>query len=97
MSLRKRAKLILLPIHDPSDSDIPDLGAIEFINGTQRVQINTNDVRARSTYREAWQKYAQNLLQISKRLKAPLLWIETAGDPVKTLFAHAGSLATWKD
>lgn len=96
LSLRKLSKVILLPIYDASDIDIPEIGNITFLHAGQRALINTNNPKARKAYTAAWEQFTQQLQQTSKKLKTPMLWIDTACDPVKRLFTNTGSLLTWK-
>lgn len=97
LSLRKKCKLVLLPVYDPSDSDIPNIGSIIFANGGQRQIIETGNNQARKRYREAWDNYKASLLQMTKKFKIPLLWLETTIDPIKTLLCNTGSILTWKN
>ena len=97
IGLCKKCKLVLLPVHDPADQSIPDLGSIIFVNGQQSENIDTSNMRARKMYNTAWGIYYNSLHQVSKKLKAPLLWVETATDPIKTLFAKKGSILKWKN
>jgi uncharacterized protein (DUF58 family) len=97
ITLRKTCKLVLLPLQDPADSNIPNIGQITFVNGQQQDIIDTDNSRARKMYHDAWENYRTSILHLSKKIKAPLLWIETALDPVKCLFAQSGSILTWKN
>lgn len=96
LALRKKCTVVLLPVVDPADKDIPSMGSIAFANFDQKVLINTNNAQARKNYQVAWQNYSKKLLQISKKIKAPLIWIETMIDPVKTLYSLSGKSSTWK-
>lgn len=96
VALRKKCTVILLPVHDPADSDIPPIGAVVFANGLQDLVINTNDAKARKKYQAAWRTYSEHLAKLSKKIKAPLIWIETMIDPNKTLLATSGSVRAWK-
>lgn len=96
VALRKKCTVVLLPVHDPADSDIPPIGTIVFANGAQDIVINTNDAQARKKYQAAWQTYCAQLTKVSKKIKAPLIWIETMLDPNKTLMANPGSVRAWK-
>lgn len=83
--LRRRCTLVLLPVQDPSDSDIPPIGMLQLANASQNCMINTDDVNARNAYRARFKTYANQLQQIAKKLKSPLLWVETSVDPLKSL------------
>lgn len=96
ITLRKNCTLMLLPVCDPADKDIPAMGPIIFNHGGQDMVINTDDPQARKKYNAAWQDYQQRMTHIGKKLKAPLLWIETISDPIKALFAMSGTVTAWK-
>jgi uncharacterized protein (DUF58 family) len=96
IALNKKCKLVLLPVSDISDKEIPDIGSIIFVNGGQRELIDTENTMARSLYSKSWLSYQLALQQVSKKLKAPLLWIDTNIDPVKSLAMHTGLSQKWK-
>lgn len=96
LALRKKCTVVLLPVTDPSDSNIPAIGSLIAANNNLQALINTNDAKARKQYQDAWQAYKDDLVRIAKKIKAPLLWIETIIDPVKSLFKIAGATSTWK-
>lgn len=96
LALRKKCTMILLPVHDPADKDIPAVGSIMFADNGKGFEINTDNAQARKKYQQAWQDYTAKLIHTSKKLKAPLLWIETAVDPLRTLFSRKGTIHTWK-
>jgi uncharacterized protein (DUF58 family) len=88
IALRKKCKTLLLPICDPSDYEMPDIGPVVFVNGNEKVQLDTHNSAARTAYRKAWQQYQATLSGVAKKIGAPMIWLETAADPVKTLFAN---------
>lgn len=95
LAIRKRCTVVLLPVYDPADSDIPAIGQIMVASGAETALINTDDSQARKKYNIVWQEYNERLLRISKKINAPLIWIKTAVDPLKTLFS-SGSIQAWK-
>ncbi len=96
LALRKKCTLVLLPVHDPADKDIPAVGSLMFADNGTGVEINTDNAQARKNYQQAWQDYSEKLIHTSKKLKAPLLWIETAVDPVRALYSRKGTVHPWK-
>lgn len=96
IALRKKCTIVLLPVTDPSDSEIPPIGALIATNNFQDALINTNDTFARNQYQMAWQTYQNSITNLSKKIKAPLLWIETITDPIKSLFRISGAFDAWK-
>lgn len=95
LGLRKKCTVVLLPVSDPSDSEIPAIGTLIVSNNNSNALINTSDAKSRKQYHASWQTYKQNMIQLGKMIKAPLLWIETITDPVKSLFRVSGA-TTWK-
>lgn len=96
VTLRKRGKVVLLPVYDPADAEIPDIGAVVFSNNTDHAQIDTHNVAARMAYKKLWQKYQADLQHLAKKVSAPTVWLQTALDPIKCLFSNTGSLLSWK-
>lgn len=90
LELRKKCTLVLLPVFDPADKDIPAVGPLSFTAHGQTIMINTNDIYARQNYHNAWLEYSAQLNKLSKKTKTPLVWIETMTDPLKSLFYIAG-------
>lgn len=85
MALRKKCTVVLLPVFDQADCEIPAIGALEVINTSLKVTINTNDTIARNKYKVAWDLYKNSLTKLSKKIKAPLVWIDTAMDPMRAI------------
>lgn len=94
-NLRKKCTLVLLPVYDPADSDILPVGTLSLASDEKNCTINTNDALARQKYKLSWQTYATQLEQLSKKLKAPLIWIKTIMDPRRSLFAMT-RMQAWK-
>lgn len=101
VKLRKNSKVILLPVQDQADYAMPDIGEINFTdsltNPGNNLIINTNNTTARTAYKNSWDIYTDTLKKLGKKLQAPILWIDTAIDPIKTLFATSGSIMSWKN
>ncbi len=66
--LAEHAELVLLPISDPLEHSLPDIGQARFNQGVSSVNINTHQQSLReqwqqtgATYQTAWQTLAQQL------------------------------------
>lgn len=94
--LRKKCKTILLPVFDQSDYDMPDIGSVIFSFGSERNQIDTHNTQARNKYKELWEHYKNSLSTLAKKINTPLIWLQTSSDPLRSLFATAGTDKTWK-
>lgn len=86
VALRKKCTVVLLSVFDQADRDIPAIGPLVVANSSLQVMINTTDTQARNKYIAAWNRYQKSLTQLSKKIKAPLLWIDTVMDPVRAIF-----------
>lgn len=86
VTLRKKCTVVLLSVFDQADRDIPAIGSLAFADNTIKAIINTNDKQARNKYISAWEAYQKSMTQLSKKIKAPLIWIDTVMDPVRAIF-----------
>ena len=70
--------LVLLPVHDPAEREIPDMGQVTFAgpNG-EMLDIDTRDAKARDHYRQVWEKRREVLKLMTNRLGIPLMPIST--------------------
>ncbi len=86
VALRKKCTVMLFSVFDQSDRDIPEIGPLIVANTSLKAMINTSDKQARNKYIAAWDGYQKSLTQISKKIKAPLMWVDTIMDPVRAIF-----------
>jgi uncharacterized protein (DUF58 family) len=80
--------LILMPVSDPLDAELPSRGILEFTQGGQRLQVDTRDTQLRESYaaqfvaqRHAWQHLARRL----GAGLAPLDTVRTAIDQLHSM------------
>ncbi|CAK0752813.1 DUF58 domain-containing protein [Gammaproteobacteria bacterium] len=84
--LRQRREVVLMPVDDPVDRDIPSMGRIQFSSPDgQRVEVDTDSTEGRAHYRERWNRYRAQLLTIATRLGVDVIPITTDGDVRNTL------------
>jgi uncharacterized protein (DUF58 family) len=70
--------LVLLPVDDPADREIPDMGQVSFTSPDgEIVEIDTRNEAARRQYREIWQQRREGLNLMTTRLGIPLMPIGT--------------------
>lgn len=84
--LRQRHTLALLPIDDPADRALPDMGRVVFAaadGGT--VEVDTGDPVGRAAYAEDWERHRSALLAMANRLGILSIPLSTAEDVHKTL------------
>lgn len=86
LSIRKLANVMLVPIFDHSDIEIPDAGMLRLSNNQHSAVVYTRDNKARKKYYQMWQAYQSELEKIAKKLQIKLLWLATDEDPVKKIW-----------
>ncbi len=76
--LIQRHAVVLLPIDDPADWDIPAMGMTTFTgtDGTL-IEIDTDDLAARRAFRERWEARRALLQKMAHRLRIFLLPVRT--------------------
>jgi len=96
-NLIQRHTVVLIPVDDPADWEIPDMGRITF-SGTdgELVEIDTGDAAARSGYRAAWEARRTALLSVAHRLGIFFLPVRTDDDIHKTLIRGLEERARWR-
>jgi len=86
--LRQHHSVVLVPIDDPAERDIPDMGDVLFrAPDGELVTVNTTDEAGRRAYRAAWQKRRNELIQIAHGSGCALIPLET-GDDVHPALVH---------
>jgi uncharacterized protein (DUF58 family) len=88
-STRQRHAVVLLPIDDPADWEIPSMGPTVFTGpGGELIEVDTNDRQAHDAYRAAWQARRDSLLAIASRLNLLVLPLRTDEEIHLTLFRN---------
>ena len=77
-NLIQRNSVVLMPVDDPADWEIPPMGVTTF-TGTDDtlIEIDTDDPQARQVYRETWLERREILQAMTYRLNVILLPIRT--------------------
>ncbi|MCB1763514.1 MAG: DUF58 domain-containing protein [Gammaproteobacteria bacterium] len=76
--LSQRHSLVLIPIDDKADYDLPDIGRALFTDyAGNLLEIETGDAEGRAAYRKAWEQNRQLLAGIASRLRIPLIPVAT--------------------
>ena len=79
--LCQRHTLVLVPVDDRADRELPDMGQATFTDAEGNlVEIDTTDAKGRKLYREEWQANRQALTGVANRFGIPLIPIETDQD-----------------
>lgn len=79
--LRERHEVVLIPIDDPADQELPAMGRVLF--GTadgSRLEIDTDSEEGRQLYQTHWQKNRQTIETMAWRLGMDLIPVRTDED-----------------
>ncbi len=92
--LCQRHTVVLIPVDDPADRELPDVGVALFNDpaGTI-VEVDTADARGRQAYSEAWQTNRNTLQSTANRLGIPMIPITTDSDVHESLMRGMRSSA----
>jgi uncharacterized protein (DUF58 family) len=84
--LCQRNSVVLIPVDDPADWEIPAMGLMTF-SGTDGTlaEIDTDDPDARQRYSQSWKERRSRLQAIAHRLHLPLLPVRTDAEIHLTL------------
>lgn len=69
--------LVLLPVFDPLDTSLPLFGPLDFVQGEQRLTIDTLQSGVRQTYTAQFEQQQQNWLRLARRLRCSLIPLDT--------------------
>ncbi len=85
-SMRQRHAVVLLPVDDPADWDIPPMGSVIF-SGPDGVllEVDTDDDESRRTYREDWENRRHTLKDMANRLGITMFPLRTDRSVHQTL------------
>ena len=84
--LRQRHAVVLVPVDDPADRDMPDMGEVMFRGPDgELLTVNTTDAAGREAYRQAWQQRRNNLIQLANGSGCALIPLQTGADVHGTL------------
>jgi uncharacterized protein (DUF58 family) len=87
-NLRQRSSVVLIPVDDPADSEIPSMGSVTFTGTDGRlIEVDTDDRKARDAYREAWIQRRKLLSALANRMNIIMLPIRTDQDIHASLIA----------
>jgi hypothetical protein len=77
-NLVQRNTVVLLPVDDPADWEIPTMGPMTFTGSDGAlIEIDTDDIAARRAYQAAWQRRREILTTIAHGLGIVLMPIRT--------------------
>ncbi|MDB2414610.1 DUF58 domain-containing protein [Rickettsiales bacterium] len=83
--LQRICEVVLLPVYDPIDMALPDMGAVEFADGDDYLYVNTSYNAGRKNYETQWQKNYDNLHEIAHRYGVKIIPLYTDKDVLTCL------------
>jgi uncharacterized protein (DUF58 family) len=96
-SLIQRHTVVLIPVDDPADWNIPNMGRITFTSSNgELIEIDTANTTAQNNYHIAWQTRRNAVLSLVHRLGIFMLPIRTDADIHKTLLRGLEERARWR-
>lgn len=75
--LAERSELILLPLSDPLEHNLPNIGQAQFSRGPTSISINTADPTLRQQWQDTGAAYQAAWRNLAQQLNAPLLPLST--------------------
>lgn len=86
--LSRHCDLLLLPLHDPLDRQLPAAGLLHFSQQGARLQLDSDDAALRQAYQALAEQRWQRWQRLAQQLAVPLLPLSCAADPVQQLRDH---------
>jgi uncharacterized protein (DUF58 family) len=87
-SLKQRNDVVLLPVDDPADRDLPAIGPVIFSNAAgELLEVDTDNEAGRQAFREDWEQRREELQQMCYRLGMGLIPVSTNEEVHKTLIS----------
>lgn len=79
--LYQHHSVVLMPVDDPADMDLPDMGQAIFRDSEGHlVTVDTSDAAGRKAYREQWQQRRKELMKIANALGIAVIPLMTNED-----------------
>jgi len=77
----QKHSVVLVPVDDPADREIPSVGRALFRDAEGRmVEIDTDDVEGQRAFRERWEARRANLVKLANRLGVAVIPVQTSSD-----------------
>ena len=85
-SIRQRNDVVLLPVDDPADRDLPAIGPVIFSNAAgELLEVDTDSEEGRRAFRADWDQRREELQQLAYRLGLGLIPLSTTDDIHRTM------------
>ncbi len=81
LQLRDIHSVVLIPIDDPADERLPDMGQVLFRDPSgEIIEVDTGNAKARENYARSWRGRRAELQRLASRLRIALIPIRTDDD-----------------
>jgi len=92
--LSQRHTLVMIPVDDPADQLLPDMGRTLFSDPFgELIEVDTSDSESRRSYSEGWERRRQQLKGVSNVLGIPVIPVSTSDDVQHALMVGMRSSA----
>ena len=88
--------LILLPVHDPLDAELPAYGELDFVQNDLKLTLDTREPGLREAYRQQFIAQQQAWQRLARRLRCGLNELVTsqpAVDQLRSMLGHRSARA----
>jgi uncharacterized protein (DUF58 family) len=90
--LARHTDLLLLPLSDPLDHDLPAAGLLRFSQREAELELDTHSSELRLAYRQMAQARSERWKLVAQKLGIPLLPLNTQSPALEQLRAHLQAL-----
>ncbi len=84
-SVHRRGDVVLISVNDPADQSLPKAGTLTFMEGKDKLIVNTSDRGRASTYEREWEDNRKTLDDLVKSLGLGFIKLKTNSDVVRDL------------
>ncbi len=85
-SLRQRHDVVLLPVDDPADHELPAMGPVIFSNAAgELLEVDTDNEAGRQAFRDDWEQRREELQQLAYRLGLGMIPVSTTDEIHRTM------------
>lgn len=79
--LRQHHSVVLVPVDDPAERELPDMGEVYFrAPDGELLRVDTSDAEGREAYQCAWQDRRDNVIRIANNAGCALIPVQTNQD-----------------
>lgn len=83
--LARHCDVVLLFVYDALERELPDKGQYRFTNGTEDIEIDTNNVERVQQYQQQFQQRLELLQTLAKRMRLTFIQCSTEHEPIQCL------------